>query len=130
MADQVEIDIKGLDQLNAAISEAAAGFGDRAGSALRAEAELIMTEAKKLTPVLTGTLRESGHVTGPVRGTGTTEVGLVFGGPAASYAVYVHENQEAHHSNGEAKFLEKAVNAAARDLPARLAARLHLGEEA
>lgn len=31
-------------------------------------------------------------------------------GFAAPYAVYVHENLEAHHTNGQAKFLSRAMS--------------------
>ncbi len=33
--------------------------------------------------------------------------GSVIVGYTANYAVYVHENKEAHHPNGQAKFLEQ-----------------------
>lgn len=36
---------------------------------------------------------------------GPHDVAWVFGGPAAPYAIYVHENLEAHHSVGGPLFL-------------------------
>ena len=37
---------------------------------------------------------------------GEQDVSVSFG---TDYAIYVHENLEAHHTTGEAKYLEKAV---------------------
>lgn len=81
-------------------------------------AEEIITEAKKLTPVLEGVLKSSGHVQLPVISGNQVEVSMGFGGPAGAgnqgetnrkevgYAVVVHENLEAHHKVGQAKYLE------------------------
>ena len=50
------------------------------------------------------------------------EVG--FGGPAADYAIYVHEDLSAHHPVGEAKYLENAVEAKAPAAFAHIAKRV------
>jgi len=95
-----------------------------AAGEIQAEHELIMTEAKLRTPVDTGALRGSGHVQPTVReGTALVSRGG-FGGPAAPYAVYVHENLTARHPVGRAKFYESALVEAAPGLPDRLAARI------
>lgn len=94
------------------------------GAALRAEAERIMAASKRLVPVDTGALRASGRVEGPVWGGETVSVGLLYGGPAAPYAVYVHENLAARHPTGQAKYLEQPVNEATAGLGDRLAERL------
>lgn len=80
-----------------------------AASALFKEGERIMAKAKPLTPVLTGVLRETGHVQLPVIEGDKISDTFGFGGPAAPYAVYVHENLEAHHLVGQAKFLEQPM---------------------
>jgi hypothetical protein len=46
---------------------------------------------------------------------------LAFG---TDYAVYVHENLQAHHPVGQAKFLESAMTEAAPTLAERVAARV------
>lgn len=61
----------------------------------------ILNEAKALTPVNTGRLKESAVI---IQNGTTREV--IFQEP---YALYVHENLNARHIRGEAKFLEKAV---------------------
>jgi hypothetical protein len=86
----------------------------RLASALYMEAERLMTESKEVyVPVDTGTLRTSGHVE-PIKYTGKTsvEVSLGYGGPAAFYALEVHENLNAHHVVGMAKYLETPVRIA------------------
>lgn len=117
---RISLDIAGLDTLNAKLAAIFAQVGAAAEHALRAEGEIEMTEAKLRTPVLTGALRASGHVEGPRDGA----VRLVFGGPAAPYALYVHENMEALHKTGQAKFLESVILESAPYLAQRVAARI------
>lgn len=137
--DTVEFQIKGVRDMERALNALVSNFGEEVGNGLRAECEVEMTEAKQRTPVLTGTLRASGHVKGPVREAGDVVVTMGFGGPAGSgntngetnehdvgYAVWVHENEEALHPHGEAKFLERTVLEAVPTLPARVAARCSL----
>jgi hypothetical protein len=98
---------------------------EAAAAAIRIEHERIMTTAKQRTPVATGALRASGHVQ-PTRvdaGGRLVSVGG-FGGPAAPYAVYVHEDLTARHPVGQAKFYETAVLEAQSGLADRLAAHI------
>jgi len=62
-----------------------------------------MVEMKKRTPVDTGELQDSGYVKMPrfVSGVMTCEVGFW-----APHALWVHEDLEAFHRVGEAKFME------------------------
>jgi len=144
--------VTGLGQLQANLVAIHQRVGRRLGPALRAEAEIEMTESKRRVPVDTGALRASGHVEGPEgrtrqmlqfgggrsSGRGSTRfaagpavgadvsVRLVYGGPAAGYAVAVHENVEAFHRVGEAKFLERPLNESAPFMAARIARRLQI----
>lgn len=98
------------------IDEVLREAGDRLAQVFQAgvarayvEAELVMTEAKMRTPVEHGTLRSSGHVPAPEHTREGVNIRLVFGGAAASYAIYVHEDLDAAHAEGTgAKFLESA----------------------
>ena len=63
---------------------------------------LIETESIQRTPKDVGILRDSAY-TQPIEG--GVQVGYT-----ADYAPYVHENLEARHPVGEAKFLERAMN--------------------
>ena len=92
-----------------------------AGIALFREAERIMTKAKALTPVLTGALRASGQVVPPEMHGDRVRVTMGFGNSAVGYAVHVHENLQARHPVGQAKFLEQPFNEAMSDMDDRLA---------
>jgi hypothetical protein len=114
----VTVLVSATTRLAGALREAAAG-------AIRVEHERIMTTAKRRTPVDTGALRASGHVQ-PTRveaGGRLVSVGG-FGGPAAPYAVVVHEDLTARHPVGQAKFYETSVLEAQRDMAERLAAHI------
>jgi hypothetical protein len=119
MADKT-LTVTGFPKLEAALRRLG-DRGPRAGlGALYREGERIMTEAKRRTPVATGALRASGQVVTD----GPTRVVLAFGNAAATYAVFVHEDLQARHMNGEAKFLERPLLEAARDMDKRLAAEV------
>lgn len=90
------------------------------------EGEIIMAVAKDRTPVRDGYLKESGHVQLPTISSDEISVVLGFGGPTAPYAVVVHEDLDAHHTVGQAKFLESALMEAEPDLADRLARRVQL----
>ena len=70
------------------------------------EAEIVMTESKRRTPVKDGHLRRSGHVAPPKQTADGVAIDLTYGDEAVDYAIHVHEDLEALHKVGEAKFLE------------------------
>jgi hypothetical protein len=94
--------------------------------ALYAEAQIEMTEAKRRTPVDTGALRASGEVSKPVVSGREISVLLQFGGSAAGYAIYVHENLEAVHPVGQAKYLESVLLESAPFMAERVGRRIEL----
>lgn len=96
-------------------------------SALYKEGERIMAKAKPLTPVDTGALVNSGHVELPKSEGSKISVELGFGGTAAPYALIVHENLEAHHPVGQAKYLEQPFDEAKDGMSERLAADIKKG---
>jgi len=78
---------------------------------LRLAAIIIKIESMKRTPVDTGDLRGSHYVAiDPSPRRTVAEVGVM-----QDYGIYVHENLSVNHPTGEAKFLEKAVGAKARE---------------
>lgn len=113
----IEIRITGIEAVNARLAVLAEQHRDAAVAALREEAETIMTTSKRLVPVDTGVLRESGFVDAVDEG-----VRLAYGGAASGYAIYVHENLEARHPVGQAKYLEQPVLEALPGLAGRVAA--------
>lgn len=98
--------------------------GDKMRQALAAalyrEAEGLITEAKQETPVDTGALRASGHVRQPEIKENEIVVRCGFGGVGAPYGLYVHENLEASHPVGKAKYLEDPANRRAPTMEERV----------
>lgn len=137
--------MKGVDEMIAKLKEIADRFPDRVAAAIYTEAQIVMTEAKRRTPVARdgGTLRASGRVSLPVRKGRDISVTLSFGGAADAYAIAVHEHLSEHsppswivaEDQGRPvrwttpgtgpKFLEGPINEAMPDMNARLAKRLH-----
>ncbi len=121
--------VQGADQMIATLKRVAEKFPDKVGAAIYQEAQIEMTEAKRRCPVATGNLRASGQVAKPVREGKRISVTLSFGGAAAPYAIFVHENLDANHSHppfggGQAKFLESTLTESAPYMAARIAARI------
>jgi len=92
----------------------------------------IMAASQGLVPVDTSALRSSGYVLPPEYDDKSVIVYLGYGGPAAKinpktgestagYALYVHENLDAFHPVGTAKYLELPFDQAKRGMDERLA---------
>lgn len=120
----LEIKVTGLSELNQRLGVLSNRMSSFIGAALLAEAEIEMTEAKRRTPVDTAALKGSGHVTGPFLSGRKSSVKMNFGGPAASYAIFVHEDLEAFHKVGQAKFLESVLNESTKYFANRIGSRL------
>lgn len=72
------------------------------------EANLIFARSQVLVPVDTGVLRGSGGVSAPQFGIHGSYVDIFYGGPAAPYALYVHEIIGNYHNPPtQAKYLEQ-----------------------
>ena len=77
--------------------------------------ELVRGRAMEKTPVDTGNLKNSAYTKMDAgHGTSAKPTGEV--GFTAKYSIYVHENLEARHPTGEAKFLEKALQESEKDI--------------
>lgn len=120
-----KVEFKGIQKAIDQVKRVGGNVPKAAAEGLSVAAELTMTKAKKQTPVLSGALRSSGHVRRPVIRGSKISVELGFGGPAGvgnmlgevsekdvGYAVYVHENLQARHKVGNAKYLERPLLAA------------------
>jgi len=83
-------------------------FSKKAASALRIEAEEILTRSRSEVPVDQGILRNDSGVEGPQKNGDRIEVGVWYGdGPAKDYAVPQHERMDFSHVNGGPKYLER-----------------------
>jgi hypothetical protein len=108
------------------IRDYARTFPDRAGAALRKETEIEATEARKRTPVDTGNLRGTVHAEGPERKGRTISCDVVAGSSSEDYAFIVHEDMDAHHRVGQAKYIESTINESAPHMLERVASRLQI----
>lgn len=116
----------GATEIQARLAKIAANYPKRVGQAQRAETEIEATECRKRTPVDTNALRSSIHVEGPLYEGRSIRTAIVAGGPSAPYAVIVHEDLEAFHRVGEAKFIERPLNESAPHMAARIGRRVGL----
>jgi hypothetical protein len=90
------------------------------------ETEVEAAECKRVTPVDTGSLRNSVHAEGPTWRGKQCETAVVAGGPAAGYAIYVHEDLSADHPVGQAKYIEGPLLQSAPFMGRRIAKRIDL----
>lgn len=103
-------------QLQAELAKRLNAAVKAAETALYQGGSIIMTEAKKRTPVnkdpkiTGGTLKSSGYVTLPQRQGDEVFVEVGFGGAAKAYAVRQHEETSYVHETGEAKYLQNAID--------------------
>lgn len=136
----------GAEEMIKKLREVGNKFPDRVAKSIYKRSQIIMTEAKRITPVAAdgGTLRASGQVSQPERLGRTIWVTLSFGGAADKYAIAVHEHLSEHSppswlhaaDNGRQiqwttpgtgpKFLERPILDALQTLAADIAADIHL----
>lgn len=118
--------LKGVQQFWAKVQRVQKAMGDEAARGLFQETQVEATEVKKRTPVDKGTLRGTVHVVGPVREGRKIYTLIACGGPSAPYAVFVHEDLEAFHKVGQAKFLESVIMESRPFMASRVAKRMEL----
>lgn len=116
------------DTMSAKLAAAAAKVPAKYGRALNLVGEDWMSKMKPRTPVKFGNLRSSGHVSDTEVDGNTLSVDLDFGGPAASYAIYVHEDLDAQHTVGQAKFVESVVMEEGPSMMKQVASFVQLGD--
>jgi bacteriophage HK97-gp10 putative tail-component len=124
----ITIGMKGAEDLTQQLEELRKKYPEAAGAALYQEAQKIMADSVKRTPVASGALRQSAYVGPPHDTGGKLELHMGYG---KDYALPVHERLEAQHDVGEAKFLENALHEAAgkfqKDLGDRIQANAERG---
>lgn len=112
--------------LGPALRRAAEKYPDVVAQGLMAETEIEATEARKRTPVDLGPLVASVHAEGPFRNGRSIYSMIVAGGPAAPYAIFVHEDPDAFHPVGQWKYIESVINEAKAYFAERIARRIQL----
>ncbi len=118
-------EFNGADQTLKELEKLKTASPDTFANALFQEAQIELKEVKINTPVKTGALRGSEKLIGPFRKGRRIWVVVEAGGPAASYAFVVHEDLEAFHAQGRAKFIEFTLRASAPHLGDRIAKRIN-----
>lgn len=110
MALKGGLQIKGIEKFVKNLEKIAERAQDAARAAVYLEANNIMADAVPGTPKKTGALRSSAYVTLPDE---NAQVEIGFGGPAADYAMVVHEKMfENYTTDGTGpKYLEITINA-------------------
>ena len=121
-----EVRFRGVPEMTGKLRRFQAKFPEVVAKALYEETEIETTEAKRRTPVDTGNLRASVHTEGPEIEGESIYTAIVAGGVSAPYALFVHENLEAFHKVGQAKFIESVIMESRPYMLGRIARRIHL----
>lgn len=101
-------EIEGAQELRNMLEVSGRDAGKIVGQVILEEANTIFAQALVLTPIDTGALRGSGAVSAPQNTPTGIGVDIFFGGPAAPYALYVHEIMYyKHNAPTQAKYLEQ-----------------------
>ena len=134
---KVSVELEGAEVLEKIIRRAAGDPESKRalGQAMYGFATGILNESKKLVPVDTGALRNSGRVEDDKISGDVIEVAISYGGAAGQYAAIVHDDMTMDHSpskltavtkrprRGQAKYLEIPVMAAAPKFVRSIATR-------
>jgi hypothetical protein len=100
-----EIKLEGFVELNNKFKKSISEISSVVENALLDCGNDLQQKAQDLTPVDTGALRASAFTEADRQGKNPS----VIVGFEEEYAIFVHENLEAHHDNGQAKFLEQPL---------------------
>jgi len=114
MSTSARLDVN-IGEMQRKLDDHANKFLASAVRAVKRFEDIELKEMKKRTPVETGELEASGHAAEPVLsswgnqfGRGTVIKGVIAF--TAPHAVYVHEDLEAHHENGQAKYMSSVLD--------------------
>lgn len=120
--------LQGASQFVRKAKKFATNLQKQTDRALYQETNIELKEVKRRTPVEFGELRASEHVEGPTRQGNKVWTKILAGGPSAPYALYVHEDLEAFHEVGQAKYIESVLLESRPHMAARVAKRIDLNK--
>jgi hypothetical protein len=118
-----KVEIRGVDELSKNLKGIVDRFSPAAQDAVYQIALEIQDLSMDRTPVDRGFLRGS-HTTSVNRSRDMVQAIIGVGGPAAPYAIPVHERMDVRHKNGRAKFLQSAMEDSADDIGPRIRDRI------
>ena len=99
----MSIRVTGLSETLTKLNASSVGIKGKTFAGLIRGGEIVKRESMLKSPVDTGNLKASSFIT--IGKMGKT----IFVGYTAEYAIFVHEDENAHHPVGESKFLENAL---------------------
>jgi hypothetical protein len=115
------------DEVQRRLNRIANGYTKHVGSALYDELnEVELPEVQIKTPVDTGNLLSTEHVTDPEIRNNIASCSIVAGGPEAPHAMVVHEDLEVIHRTGESKYIESTLNESSGHMARRVGNRTDL----
>jgi len=114
--------VVGLEDVKKNLNREINAIKGRTYAGLLAAGLFVEGEAKGLAPVDTGALKNSGFT----RKSGALAVEVGF---SAAYAIFVHENLEAHHHVGQAKFLQTPIDQKRQQILAIIQERARVGSK-
>lgn len=121
------VKVRNLKPLQEAFIQAGADAPRFAAKALFEEASEAFVLSQAVVPVRTGALVTSGEVHGPRVSGSKAFCEITYGGPAAPYAVFVHElppSRAKHDYPTRWKYLENPVRLYAQDMGQRMTIRV------
>lgn len=125
MAKNFSFTLEGDKELQAVLRIAKEKSPLAVAQAIWEQANLIFAKSQLLVPVDTGVLRGSGGVSAPQQGASGYYVDIFYGGPAAPYALFVHEIIENYHkSPTQSKYLEEPFMQALPEMQKNIASRI------
>lgn len=119
--------LKGVEEMKRKLRGLAREFPLTVAKAAEQEFDIELAEMVRRTPKLTGALARSGkRHPAVVDAQGNVRVEITFGDNQVDYAIKVHEDLEAFHRNGQAKFMESVLNESRSSMASRIGARVEL----
>lgn len=118
--------IRGVDDIRKWLRGIPGKLSEEIGNAVMEEAKIEVLECKRRVPIDTGDLRNTIHAEGPFKGRNSVYAAIVAGGPTAPYAWWVHEDLEAFHRVGQAKYIESVLRESYRFMLERIAKRINI----
>jgi hypothetical protein len=116
----------GVKEMRANLRKAAQRAPKVVGRAMRYETEIEATESKRRTPVDTSALRNTIRAIGPEFEGNRISTAIVAGDVSVTYAWIVHEDLEANHKVGQAKYIESTINESAPYMARRVSNRINV----
>ena len=121
----IKFDLMGDKELVNALKSGKESSPKAVAQAIWEEANTIFAKSQILVPVDTGVLRGSGGVSAPQMGNQGYFVDIFYGGPAAPYALFVHEIIGNYHNPPtQAKYLEQPLMESMNGLQERIKGRI------